>query len=618
MHSKERKVTTKNYKLVCICTISDLDPSEEPNLEEIEKKNAESQLEELRLMRRLKHPNVLLLLGVCLNPSNQVVIVTEFLARGNLKSCIGDIKNLSVRMSIVMDIARGLNWLHAHQVVHRDLKLANLLVDKDYTVKISDFGLSLDLRRNQVCHDFRGNLKYSPPEILRARYDKSMPVYQYTEKTDVYSFGLIFWEMISYKQLFANMQGKDEFTNMVLMGERPRLLHHWPESVKDLLTCCWNESASRRPLFPQILKRLEVIYIDLMCPDPLGKRVCKQLWKFRRHSIIPFREFEQVLQELVKPEPKYYAKNIKYLWALLCDPYDDTVKFDRFCQVLSWFGPFQPFNAFLKRIRHTLRLPSFHGDLSVQKATFLIRECYYRHHRKPDIKSVPSSTASPNISTSSVNNLPNKNAHRQASVDHIAPGSVNPFSTSNISRRKSMPKSRTSSAIQNQTISTSKQQTLSKHISHFHNSSAQLRSHSPSSDTSISSSNLLYDTHCAFFYPSNQPPSITHYYSTFFPASISSRSSGKLLTSTNRLSFGSHTSYFLYRFSAIDFGAFVLTYVDKDGYIFHKKIQHESGKYFIDDFSVDFPDFLSLHKFCKRRFKLQRHVPGSIYQTLFA
>jgi len=79
-------------------------------------------------MRRLKHPNVVLLMGACLNPLNQVVIVTEFLPRGNLKECMVELKSLSLRLKMGHDLAAGLCWLHAHHVIHRDLKLANLLV----------------------------------------------------------------------------------------------------------------------------------------------------------------------------------------------------------------------------------------------------------------------------------------------------------------------------------------------------------------------------------------------------------------------------------------------------------------------------------------------------------
>ena len=166
--------------------------------------------------RRLKHPNVVMLMGACLNPLNQVVIVTEYLSRGNLKDCLNDVKSLTTRLKIGADVAAGLGWLHAHNIVHRDLKLANLLVRvthrrvmraldwhacwqvaDDWTVKISDFGLSLHLTKDLVCRGFKGNVKYSPPEILRARYDKTISIYPYSEKTDVYRYGVCYLQVFS-------------------------------------------------------------------------------------------------------------------------------------------------------------------------------------------------------------------------------------------------------------------------------------------------------------------------------------------------------------------------------------------------------------------------------------
>ena len=69
--------------------------------------------------------------------------------------------------------------MHANNIIHRDLKLANLLVTEDFQIKITDFGLSLHWYEGIVCHHFKGNVKYSSPEILRARADKNITIYAY-------------------------------------------------------------------------------------------------------------------------------------------------------------------------------------------------------------------------------------------------------------------------------------------------------------------------------------------------------------------------------------------------------------------------------------------------------
>jgi serine/threonine protein kinase len=346
-------------------------------------KDAESTLEELKLMRRLKHPNVVLLIGACLNPLNQVVIVTEFLSRGNLKECLTEIKSLSLRLKIGHDIASGLCWLHAHNVIHRDLKLANLLVGEDWTVKISDFGLSLDLAKEEICRGFKGNVKYSPPEILRARFDKSISVYQYSEKTDVYSFGLMLWELLSLKPLFPFIKGKEELTKHVLNGDRPAAIPTWPESVKELLNLCWHENPTKRPQFSLILKQFEQIYIDLMCPDALGRKICKKLWKFKRDYVAPYTDFEKAFIESLKLDfGKIKKIHIKCFCAILCDSFDDSVRFERFCEVVCWFGPLQPIDEFFKKIKEVLKQKYFHGFLSTQKAAHLVKN-YYATTKNP-------------------------------------------------------------------------------------------------------------------------------------------------------------------------------------------------------------------------------------------
>eukprot|EP01125_Pyxidicula_operculata_P014413 TRINITY_DN4795_c0_g1_i5.p1 TRINITY_DN4795_c0_g1~~TRINITY_DN4795_c0_g1_i5.p1 ORF type:complete len:537 (-),score=76.51 TRINITY_DN4795_c0_g1_i5:14-1624(-) len=173
---------------------------------EIQERDADQALEELKMMQILRHPNVVLLMGACINPLNQIVIVTEFCAKGNLKDVLPEVKSLLTRLKFGLDIAQGLAWLHAHHIIHRDLKLANLLVSIDNTIKISDFGLSLQYKEGIVCRGFKGNVKYSPPEILKARYDKNITVYPYNEKTDVYGYALMLWELITLEPVFPNIK----------------------------------------------------------------------------------------------------------------------------------------------------------------------------------------------------------------------------------------------------------------------------------------------------------------------------------------------------------------------------------------------------------------------------
>eukprot|EP01126_Amoeba_proteus_P039236 TRINITY_DN4126_c0_g1_i1.p1 TRINITY_DN4126_c0_g1~~TRINITY_DN4126_c0_g1_i1.p1 ORF type:complete len:494 (+),score=69.93 TRINITY_DN4126_c0_g1_i1:239-1720(+) len=141
---------------------------------ELTQENAKKILDELRVMKRLKHPNVVLFMGACLNSNNQIMIVTEFAARGDLKRCLKEVTSITKRVDLAHDVATGLSWLQPYKIVHRDLKLENLLVSEDWTIKITDFGLSIELEEGVSWDRFGGNIKYSAPEILKKT--NSMPM----------------------------------------------------------------------------------------------------------------------------------------------------------------------------------------------------------------------------------------------------------------------------------------------------------------------------------------------------------------------------------------------------------------------------------------------------------
>jgi serine/threonine protein kinase len=262
-----------------------------------EEAKREKILEEIKIMSMLKHPNVVGLVGCCLSPDHQVAIVTEFAARGNLKDSLKDIKSLPQRLKLAKDIVAGLNWMHANNIIHRDLKLANLLVTEDLQIKITDFGLSLHWYEGIVCHHFKGNVKYSSPEILRARADKNITIYQYCPQTDVYSFGLMLWELVTVMPLFPGVKGKQNITQHVLAGNRPEIYEEWPKSLKTLLALCWHEDPNRRPLFREIQDKFDRVIIDVMCPDPSGRRICKKLWKGCELKKVTYEEFEEAFLE---------------------------------------------------------------------------------------------------------------------------------------------------------------------------------------------------------------------------------------------------------------------------------------------------------------------------------
>ena len=123
-------------------------------------------------MRRLRHPNIVLFMGAVTRPPN-LSILTEFLPRGSLYWLIHR-PNLSIDekrcLLMALDVAQGMNYLHSSNpvIVHRDLKSPNLLVDKNWVVKVCDFGLS---------HLKEPFIFYSVP-ILGKKYSRKMQCWE--------------------------------------------------------------------------------------------------------------------------------------------------------------------------------------------------------------------------------------------------------------------------------------------------------------------------------------------------------------------------------------------------------------------------------------------------------
>uniref|UniRef100_A0A7N0TSM1 non-specific serine/threonine protein kinase n=1 Tax=Kalanchoe fedtschenkoi TaxID=63787 RepID=A0A7N0TSM1_KALFE len=158
--------------------------------------------QEISLMKRLRHPNVLLFMGA-VTSGQPLCIVTEYLPRGSLYQLLQ--KSASKldwrrRVSVAMDIARGMNYLHRCNppVIHRDLKSSNLLVDRNWTVKVGDFGLSrLKLETYFKTKSGKGTPQWMAPELIRNEPSN--------EKSDVYSYGVILWELATDKVPWENL-----------------------------------------------------------------------------------------------------------------------------------------------------------------------------------------------------------------------------------------------------------------------------------------------------------------------------------------------------------------------------------------------------------------------------
>lgn len=110
------------------------------------------------------------------------------------------------------------------------------------------------------------------------------------------------------------------------------------------------------------------------CPDPTGRRICKKLWKGCELKKVSYEEFEEAFLEKTRLNLKLIRHiHLKCLCAIICDPFDDTITLERFCNCVNWFGPMYPVEKFLERIRDLLQKKWFHGFVNSNKAAQLLK-----------------------------------------------------------------------------------------------------------------------------------------------------------------------------------------------------------------------------------------------------
>ena len=219
---------------------------------------------EMKIMRQLRHPNVVEYLGSCVT-GHSLCLLTEYLVSGSLEDQLLRLRREGKRMRVqrvvglAMDVAKGLNWLHHKGIIHRDLKSANILITEAGRAKISDFGLSHVRRRHEESmvgyHGLAGSPSYIAPEVLQLK--------EYGVAADVYSFGILLNEMLSgvvpYDDTPLAQLELDEFERRVIAGQRPLLAHSECQALVDLVEECWRAMPTQRPTVEELMKRLERI-----------------------------------------------------------------------------------------------------------------------------------------------------------------------------------------------------------------------------------------------------------------------------------------------------------------------------------------------------------------------
>lgn len=221
-------------------------------------------LREVAIMKRLRHPNIVLFMGAVIQPPN-LSIVTEYLSRGSLyrllhKPGAREMLDEKRRLSMAYDVAKGMNYLHKRNppIVHRDLKSPNLLVDRKFTVKVCDFGLSR-LKENTFLSSktAAGTPEWMAPEVLRDEPSN--------EKSDIYSFGVILWELVTLQQPWSCLNPAQVVAAVGFKNRRLEIPSNVNPQVAALIESCWINDPWKRPSFSNIMDFLEPL---IKSPSP--------------------------------------------------------------------------------------------------------------------------------------------------------------------------------------------------------------------------------------------------------------------------------------------------------------------------------------------------------------
>ncbi|XP_015961289.1 serine/threonine-protein kinase STY13 [Arachis duranensis] len=226
---------------------------------------------EVNMMSRVHHENLVKFIGACKDPL--MVIVTELLPGMSLRKYLTSIRpkllDLHVAINFALDIARAMDWLHANGIIHRDLKPDNLLLTANQkSVKLADFGLAREESVTEMMTAETGTYRWMAPELYSTVTLRQGEKKHYNNKVDVYSFGIVLWELLTNRMPFEGMSNLQAAYAAAFKQERPSMPEDISPDLAFIIQSCWVEDPNLRPSFSQIIRMLNAFLFTLSPPSP--------------------------------------------------------------------------------------------------------------------------------------------------------------------------------------------------------------------------------------------------------------------------------------------------------------------------------------------------------------
>uniref|UniRef100_A0A452SEG2 RAF proto-oncogene serine/threonine-protein kinase n=1 Tax=Ursus americanus TaxID=9643 RepID=A0A452SEG2_URSAM len=221
---------------------------------------------EVAVLRKTRHVNILLFMGYM--TKDNLAIVTQWCEGSSLYKHL-HVQETKFQMFQLIDIARqtaqGMDYLHAKNIIHRDMKSNNIFLHEGLTVKIGDFGLATVKSRwsgSQQVEQPTGSVLWMAPEVIRMQDNNP-----FSFQSDVYSYGIVLYELMTGELPYSHINNRDQIIFMVGRGyaspDLSKLYKNCPKAMKRLVADCVKKVKEERPLFPQILSSIELLQHSL-------------------------------------------------------------------------------------------------------------------------------------------------------------------------------------------------------------------------------------------------------------------------------------------------------------------------------------------------------------------